>query len=49
MAAEFLPVAGVTETELAGAALLSSMADETPEGRSIVELAEALYQLPRPA
>ena len=48
MAAEFLPVAGVTETELAEAALLSSMADETPEGRSIVELAEARYQLALP-
>jgi K+-transporting ATPase ATPase B chain len=40
MAAEFIPVAGVTETELADAALLSSLADETPEGRSIVELAQ---------
>ena len=45
MAAEFLPVAGVTETELAEAALRSSMADETPEGRSIVELAQARYKL----
>ena len=32
MAAEFLPVAGVTERELAEAAQLSSLADETPEG-----------------
>ena len=39
MAAEFLPVAGVTEQTLAEVALLSSLADETPEGRSIVELA----------
>src|ERR1700722_16364576 len=39
MAAEFIPVAGVTQAELADAALLSSLADETPEGRSIVELA----------
>jgi potassium-transporting ATPase ATP-binding subunit len=47
-AAEFLPVAGVTEAELADTALLSSMADETPEGRSIVELAEARYALALP-
>ena len=46
MASEFIPVTGVTETELAGAALLSSLADETPEGRSIVELAENHYKLP---
>jgi potassium-transporting ATPase ATP-binding subunit len=43
MAAEFIPVAGVSLTELADAALLSSLADETPEGRSIVELAEGRY------
>jgi len=48
MAAGFLPVAGVTETELAEAALLSSMADETPEGRSIVELAQDRYKLAPP-
>jgi K+-transporting ATPase ATPase B chain len=48
MAAAFLPVAGVTERELAQAALLSSMADETPEGRSVVELAQDRYQLPSP-
>jgi len=48
MAAGFLPVAGVSETELAQAALLASMADETPEGRSIVELAEGPYQLAVP-
>ena len=47
-AAGFLPVAGVTETDLAQAALLSSMADETPEGRSIVELAEDRYKLAVP-
>ncbi|WP_432116674.1 potassium-transporting ATPase subunit KdpB [Streptomyces sp. S1] len=40
-ACAFVPVAGVTEAELAGAARLSSLADETPEGRSIVDLAEA--------
>ena len=45
MAAEFLPVAGVTEAELAEAVLLSSLADETPEGRSIVELAQQRYGL----
>jgi len=36
MAAEFIPVFGATDTELAEAALLSSVADETPEGRSVV-------------
>jgi len=39
-AAEFLPVAGVTEQELADAAQLASLPDETPEGRSIVVLAK---------
>ena len=39
-AAEFLPVPGVTEAELADAAQLASLADETPEGRSIVVLAK---------
>ena len=39
----FLPVNGVTEQELADAAQLSSLADETPEGRSIVVLAKARY------
>jgi K+-transporting ATPase ATPase B chain len=43
MATEFLPVAGVTERELAEAALRSSIADETPEGRSIVVLARDHY------
>ncbi|MFJ6739054.1 potassium-transporting ATPase subunit KdpB [Streptomyces sp. NPDC091279] len=38
-AAAFVPVAGVTEAEVADAARLSSLADETPEGRSIVALA----------
>src|SRR5689334_11307697 len=45
-AAEFLPVPGVDERELADAALLSSLADETPEGRSIVSFAEQHYGLP---
>ena len=38
-ASVFLPAPGVTEARLARAALLASLADETPEGRSIVELA----------
>ena len=42
-AAEFLPIAGVTESELADAAQLASLADETPEGRSIVVLAKQKY------
>ncbi len=39
MATDFLEVPGVSEAELAEAALLASLADETPEGRSIVALA----------
>jgi K+-transporting ATPase ATPase B chain len=39
-ATAFLPVAGATETELADAAQLASLSDETPEGRSIVVLAK---------
>ena len=39
-AAAFIPMPGVTEAELAEAAQLSSLADETPEGRSIVVLAK---------
>ncbi|MHA6688169.1 potassium-transporting ATPase subunit KdpB [Mesorhizobium sp. A556] len=42
-ATEFLPLAGVDEHELADAAQLSSLADETPEGRSIVVLAKEKY------
>jgi K+-transporting ATPase ATPase B chain len=38
-AAEFIPVHDVTEADVAESALVSSLADETPEGRSIVELA----------
>ncbi len=45
MATEFLPVSGVSEHELAQAALLSSIPDETPEGRSIVVLARDKYKL----
>ncbi|MFF5981761.1 potassium-transporting ATPase subunit KdpB [Streptomyces olindensis] len=44
-AAAFVPVHGVTEAELAAAAQLSSLADETPEGRSVVALAEEAYGL----
>ena len=44
-AAEFIPAPGVTEKELADAAQLSSLADETPEGRSIVVLAKEKYGL----
>ncbi len=44
-AVEFVPVNGVTEEELADAAQLSSLADETPEGRSIVILAKEKYGL----
>jgi K+-transporting ATPase ATPase B chain len=42
-ATAFVPVPGVTEQELAEAAQLSSLADETPEGRSIVVLAKQKY------
>src|SRR5277367_524784 len=45
MATDFLPLAGVTAEELADAAQLSSLPDETPEGRSIVVLAKELYGL----
>ncbi|MGI8329294.1 potassium-transporting ATPase subunit KdpB [Actinomadura scrupuli] len=44
-ASEFVPVGGVTEDELADAAQLSSLADETPEGRSIVVYAKQWYGL----
>ena len=44
-ATAFLPVPSVLEHELADAAMLSSLADETPEGRSIVALAEEHYGL----
>jgi K+-transporting ATPase ATPase B chain len=44
-AVEFIPVAGATEAELADAAQLASLADETPEGRSIVVLAKERFQL----
>ncbi|MEQ1600585.1 MAG: potassium-transporting ATPase subunit KdpB [Methylophilaceae bacterium] len=44
-AAAFLPAQGVTEAALADAAQLSSLADETPEGRSIVVLAKQKFNL----
>src|SRR5580704_6843734 len=42
-AAEFIPLPGVSEKELADAAQLASLSDETPEGRSIVVLAKEKY------
>ncbi len=45
MASAFLPVGGHSETELADAAQLASLADETPEGRSIVVLAKERFGL----
>ncbi|MGW5371822.1 potassium-transporting ATPase subunit KdpB [Streptomyces sp. NPDC004009] len=44
-AAGFVPVQGATEAEVADAAQLSSLADETPEGRSVVVLAKERYGL----
>ena len=44
-AVEFIPAPGVTHDDLADAAQLSSLADETPEGRSIVVLAKEKYGL----
>ena len=44
-AAAFIPAPGVTEQELADAAQLASLADETPEGRSIVVLAKQRFNL----
>ena len=45
MAEEFVPLPGVTERESAEAALLASLSDDTPEGRSIVALAAQKYGL----
>ncbi|MGH3264885.1 MAG: potassium-transporting ATPase subunit KdpB, partial [Trebonia sp.] len=45
-AVEFLPVDGVSERQLADAAQLASLADETPEGRSVLVLAKQRYGLP---
>jgi K+-transporting ATPase ATPase B chain len=44
-ATEFFPVTGVSEAELADAAQLASLPDETPEGRSIVVLAKEKYNI----
>jgi potassium-transporting ATPase ATP-binding subunit len=44
-AAEFIAAPGITDAEMADAAQLSSLADETPEGRSIVVLAKEKYAL----
>jgi len=48
-AASFVPVTGVTEHDLAEAAMLASLGDETPEGRSILTLAQDRYGLAAPA
>ena len=45
MASEFIPLPGIHEEELADAAQLASLSDETPEGRSIVVLAKERYGL----
>jgi K+-transporting ATPase ATPase B chain len=45
VASEFVPLPGVSDAELADAAQLSSLSDETPEGRSIVVLAKEKYGL----
>ncbi len=45
MASEFIPVPGVSERQLAETTLLASLADETPEGRSIVAYARSKYGL----
>ncbi|HEV2361621.1 MAG TPA: potassium-transporting ATPase subunit KdpB, partial [Acidimicrobiales bacterium] len=45
MASDFFPVAGHDESEVAEAAQLASLADETPEGRSIVVLAKDRFQI----
>ncbi len=49
LATEIIPVPGVSEREAAEAALLASLADETPEGRSIVTLSQEKYGLAIPA
>ncbi|MES2996631.1 MAG: potassium-transporting ATPase subunit KdpB [Verrucomicrobiota bacterium] len=45
MASDFVPAPGVTELELADAAQMASLADETPEGRSIVVLAKEKFNI----
>jgi K+-transporting ATPase ATPase B chain len=49
LATEVIPVPGVSEREVAEAALLASLADETPEGRSIVTLTQEKYRAALPA
>ena len=44
-ATEFVPVSGITDAQLADAAQLASLPDETPEGRSIVVLAKEKYRI----
>ncbi|MFC9704489.1 potassium-transporting ATPase subunit KdpB [Streptomyces sp. NPDC056943] len=48
-AADFVPLPGVEEAQLANAAQLASLADETPEGRSVVVLAKERFGLRAPA
>ena len=48
-AADFVPLPGIEEAQLANAAQLASLADETPEGRSVVVLAKERYGLRAPA
>ncbi len=48
-AVEFIPVGSHNERAVAEAALMASLADETPEGRSIVSLARQRFSLPQPA
>src|SRR5262249_3855648 len=45
MATELIPITGASEQELAEAAQLASLSDETPEGRSVVVLAKERYNL----
>ena len=45
LASAFIPVDGASEQELADAAQLSSLADETPEGRSVVILAKEKFNI----
>ena len=48
LATAFLPAPGISERELAEASLISSLADETPEGRSILALAKSQFGLAEP-
>ncbi|WP_119389732.1 potassium-transporting ATPase subunit KdpB [Taklimakanibacter lacteus] len=48
LATDFLPVPGVSEQALAETAMLASLADETPEGRSILALAKGNYRIAEP-